>query len=153
MFSCPDVGLSHPQDFAGGTDFSFLVRTGRVIRMARLVRYANSLRLRRRAALRKQEMLKLVDQVANGSIDDEEAVVEKVKASKPRQRSRLGTILWESITRKVIVLILVFFSLVPQLVYTEENRIESAAARSLHKYSSPADGLEVMAERHLLDMT
>src|SRR5690606_19048751 len=55
-----DMGLREPQDFASGTDISFLIRTGRVIRIARLIRYAKSVKSRYEAASRQQEMLKLI---------------------------------------------------------------------------------------------
>src|SRR3546814_12781388 len=87
-------------------------------------------------------MLKLIEQVAEGSVDGEE-VVEKAKKATPRQRSRLGTMLSESITRKVIILILLFFRIVPQLVYTDASKVDAVAARSLTKYSSQGAALEI----------
>lgn len=137
------MGVDDPHEFAAGTEVSFLRRVGRAIRLARLFAYMNNLKGRREEVRRQRGLLTLAEQAADGTVDGD-GLVERAQKLKRRKQSRIGALLSESIARKVILIVLILVSFVPQLVFSEENTIEQAAARSLHEYSSPGAELAVM---------
>jgi len=110
-----------------------LEKAGRVVRMVRLVRLVRLYKIasnRRKEREIADELDVLVDQ---GVISDEERF-QKGQLHATRQ-SKVGAELSDTITRRVILIILLMLCFVPFLSYSQTNTIEAYAARGLHEFN------------------
>lgn len=114
---------------AGGGD----VKSARVVRMVRLVRIVKLYKIqseRRRAANLEAELLELVRQ---GAVSYDE--IETQRALYQQRQSKVGGLLSDSITRRVIIIVLLMLFGVPLLQSVATNSEREFAVESLHYYN------------------
>jgi hypothetical protein len=102
-----------------------------LILACRLYRIASERRLR------KQQDEELMDLVRVGAIQYDE--ISKHRALYGQRQSRLGTQLSNSITKRVIIMILILIIVIPQLMYSENNVGPSYAFKLLHEFNINED--------------
>merc|ERR1711871_1508117 len=115
-------------EIAGGN-----VKSARVVRMVRLVRIVKLYKIqseRRRAANLEAELLELVRQ---GAVSYDE--IETQRALYQQRQSKVGGLLSDSITRRVIIIVLLMLFGVPLLQSVTTNSERDFAVESLHYFN------------------
>merc|ERR1711871_799673 len=115
-------------EIAGGN-----VKSARVVRMVRLVRIVKLYKIqseRRRAANLEAELLELVRQ---GAVSYDE--IETQRALYQQRQSKVGGLLSDSITRRVIIIVLLMLFGVPLLQNVSEDYEREFAVESLHYFN------------------
>lgn len=115
---------------------SNLTKAGRVVRLVRLVRLVKLYKVASARRLRQKQLQELHELVRVGAIDSLKLEEEQQKlALNDSRQSKLGSQLSESITRRVIVLVLVILCILPVITYIPDNHVTFTSTKLLHDYN------------------
>lgn len=128
----PDIRWIGFDVFAGSV--GQIGKLGRVARMVRLVRLAKLYNASAKRAERKQRELELLEMAKSGLITLEE-YTNKLKEADEEKQSRVGAVLSNLTTQRVIVLGLTMLCVVPLLETTEVSLGPSESTKILHNFN------------------
>ena len=115
---------------------SNLTKAGRVVRLVRLVRLVKLYKVASAKKLRQRQEQELYELVRVGAIDSTKLEEEQQKlALNDSRQSKLGSQLSESITRRVIILVLVILCVLPIITYIPSNTVTNTSTKLLHDYN------------------
>ncbi len=115
---------------------SNLTKAGRVVRLVRLVRLVKLYKVASAKKLRQKQEQALYELVRVGAIDSTRLEEEQQKlALNDSRQSKLGSQLSESITRRVIILVLVILCVLPIITYIPPNTVTKTSTKLLHDYN------------------
>lgn len=126
------IGLGGIAETVANTNNSFSKagRVVRTVRLARLVRIYKIQSERKRLVRIEEEQMELVRQ---GVLTYED--VQKSKQINQERNSKVGAELSDTITRRVIIIVLLMLCLIPILNYTPADHTQHYSTRLLHQYN------------------
>lgn len=127
----PDVDwIAEPLDIR---DTNGVAKAGQVVRLVRLIRLVRVYKIASDRRKRIQEEEDLLALAEYGIIDYDD--IDKHRQLNSKHTSKLGAQLSESITQKVIIIVLVMIIVLPLLTYTSRDESSEFAMKSLHAFN------------------